>query len=333
MFWIEPTDDTPAGKRTLVTMRRMVVLLMGLFLAAGLMGGCHKQPAPKTVVTLYTSLPDSVSSVIISLFTRQTGIEVNVVRQPGSTAAVYWEQGVFEMIARAQSGQLAKYSSPSASGVLPRFKDPLGFWSGTGVRARVIAYRADERWTRPPRGVLDLTNPEFKGRLVMARPAMDFSGGYVAALYQLWGDQKTKDYFVALHRNDIRLVTNDAAVADEVGRGAFVAGLTSSDDCAVILSEGGKLESLLPDQKEMGTLVVPTTVALAAGADQQPPARQLADYLLSEQVEHKLIQMHFAGWSARQESADLKAMEVDYSELARRMPQAIAESTAILEGR
>jgi hypothetical protein len=29
----------------------------------------------------------------------------------------------------------------------------------------------------------------------------------------------------------------------------------------------------------------------------------------------------------------LKAMEVDYNELARRMPQAIAESTAILEGR
>jgi len=314
-------------------MRRMVVLLAGLILAAGWMGGCHKEPAPKTVVTLYTSIPEPVSSVIISLFTRQTGIEVNVVRRPDSATAVYWEQGVFEMIARADAGGLAKYSSPSTNGVLARFKDPQGFWAGTGVRARVIAYRADERWTKPPAGVWDLTKPEFKGRLVMARPAVGLSGGYTAALYQLWGEQKTKDYFTALHRNDIRLVANDAAVADEVGRGAFVAGLTNSNDCAVILDEGGKLEALLPDQKEMGTLVVPTTVGLASAAENQPPARQLVDYLLSDQVELKLMQMHFVEWSARQESTDLKMMKVDYRELTRRMPQAIAESIAILEGR
>lgn len=314
-------------------MLRMVVLLTGLILTAGWMGGCRKEQAPRDVVTLYTSIPEPVSSVIISLFTRQTGIEVNVVRRPDSATAVYWDQGVFEMITRADAGALAKYSSPSANGVLAQFKDPQGFWSGVGVRARVIAYRADERWTKPPAGVWDLTKPEFKGRLVMARPAVGLSGGYAAALYQLWGEQKTKDFYTALHRNDVRLVTNDATVADEVGRGAFVAGLTDSNDCAVILSEGGKLESLLPDQKEMGTLVVPTTVALAAGADQQPPARQLVDYLLSEQVEHKLIQMHFAGWSVRRESTDMKPMEVDYRELARLMPQAIAESTAILEGR
>ncbi|MCC6421939.1 MAG: substrate-binding domain-containing protein [Phycisphaerales bacterium] len=314
-------------------MRSTVLFLVGLILTAGWIVGCKQKQSPKPVVTLYTSIPEPVSSVMVNLFTRQTGIEVHVVRKPDSTADVYWEQGVFEMIGRADAGALAKYSSPSADGVLTRYRDSQGFWAGAGLRARTIAYRADERWTRPPQGAWDLTNLEFKGRLVMAKPTIGLGGGYIAALFQLWGDQKTREFFAALHRNDIRLVGNDAAVADDVGRGAFVAGFTNSNDCAVILADGGKLESLLPDQKEMGTLVVPITVALGIGADQQLPARQLVDYLLSQEIEQKLIQMHYAGWSARQESADLKAMEVDYHQLASQIPKAIAESTAILEGR
>ena len=122
-------------------------------------------------------------------------------------------------------------------------------------------------------------------------------------------------------------------MADEVGRGSFVAGLTDNDDCAAALAEGGKLEVLLPDQQGMGTLTMPSTVALVAGAKHPREAKKLIDYLLSAEVEQKLIKSHFAGWSVRDDSAQIKAMKLDYRQVAQEMPEAIREVMGILEGR
>ena len=81
-------------------------------------------------------------------------------------------------------------------------------------------------------------------------------------------------------------------------------------------ANGGKIEAVLPDQDGViGTLMVPTTVGLDRGASVARRRRsKLIDYLLSREVEQKLIDAKFAGWSVRElDAAKVKAMEVDYA--------------------
>ena len=73
-------------------------------------------------------------------------------------------------------------------------------------------------------------------------------------------------------------------------------------------------------------------MGLVAGTKQSESAKKLIDYLLSAEVEKQLIANQFAGWSVRQAS-DVKAMQIDYNEVARAMPQTVRRATAILEGR
>ena len=68
---------------------------------------------------------------------------------------------------------------------------------------------------------------------------------------------------------------------------------------------------MLPDQDTFGTLMIPTTVGLVSGTKQPDAAKKLIDYLLSPQVEQKLIEARFAGWSVRG-GGDVKAMQIDY---------------------
>ncbi|MDB5324194.1 MAG: hypothetical protein JWN40_5825, partial [Phycisphaerales bacterium] len=78
------------------------------------------------------------------------------------------------------------------------------------------------------------------------------------------------------------------------------------------------------------------TVGLVAGAKHDAEAKQLIDYLLSSEVEAKMLAAHFAVRSVRPEPTTqprLPLMRVDYVEVARMMPRAVESARKILEGR
>ena len=73
------------------------------------------------------------------------------------------------------------------------------------------------------------------------------------------------------------------------------------------------MKIILPDQgkNDMGTLIIPNTVALIANAPNPEEARLLIDYLLSIEVEKQLIQ---SGWSQiplRQMDIHIECPDID----------------------
>ena len=72
---------------------------------------------------------------------------------------------------------------------------------------------------------------------------------------------------------------------------------------------------------------------LGSGTDGERAAKRLIDYLLSRQIDQKLIDAKFAWCSTRDMSGHGKFMVVDYHSVAKAMPGAIRSATAILEGR
>jgi iron(III) transport system substrate-binding protein len=336
-----------------------VVVCSAFLVLVATLPGCGESDQPASApagptLTVYTSVDQPYARPILQEFEKQTGIRVRLVTDTEATKSVglaerlraeranpqcdvWWGNEVFHTINLAVEGMFKPYRSPVISEMEEIYVDREHRWAGNAVRARVIAVStADGQPPYSPARLEDLLNPALKDRIAMARPTAGTTGGHVSAMWVVWGEQRARDYFMQLRENGIRLVGGNAQVADNVGRGTFLAGLTDNDDITSAQAEGLGLVQVVPDQQDggLGTLTIPTTVALVAGRPDSDAARQLVDYLLSRQVEEKLISMGFAGYSVRKDSpSHIRAMQVDYADIARVMPTATREATGILEGR
>jgi iron(III) transport system substrate-binding protein len=248
-------------------------------------------------------------------------------------ADVWWCSEAFLSVRLSQEGVLDVYKPTTASDIPDQFKDADGYWTGCGLRARVLAVGEPP----PPfqiKSIWDLADPRLKNKVCLARPTAGSTGSHVAAIYATWGPEKARQFFHKLHDNNIALLGGNAEVADQVGNGNFILGMCDSDDVTNTASNGGKITAVIPDQDGDGTMAMPTTVSLVKGAKHVDGAKKLIDFLVSKQNEQHLIDMKFARWSVRGGvGQSIKAMNVDYRAAAKIYPQAQREATAILEGR
>jgi iron(III) transport system substrate-binding protein len=220
------------------------------------------------------------------------------------------------------------------------YRDSQNRWGGTALRARVIARTtaaAGREAAEKVHSILDLTNPALKGKICMARPSAGTTSGQVAAVYTLLGAEKAERLFRDWKANGMTLLGGNAVVAEYVGKGQMWAGLTDNDDVDSAKREGGQLELVLPDQgaDQMGTLTIPCTVGLVKGAKHEEAAKKLADYLLSPEVERKLLEAKFARYSVFADGGaeKVKGMAVDYRQVAGNLRVAVELAMKILEGR
>ena len=315
-----------------------------------LLAGCSKH---ENEITLYTSVDEPYVRPIIAQFTKETGVSVTVVTDTEATKSVglaerlraekarprcdvFWSNEIFNTVLLTDEGLFAPYDSPSAADVKPLYRDKQSRWTAVGIRARVIATGARRTAASQSYAHLaDLTRPGLQGKIAMARPTAGTTGGHVAALYGLWGNDKADAYFRDLFRNRVVLLGGNSDVANAVAAGTITAGLTDNDDAANTVVNGAGVIATLPDQAagELGTLAEPTAVSLVQRDDIRPAAKKLVDYLLSAKTEQALIDAKFAGWSVRAPESTFHAMAVDYDAVAKIMPGAIQRATAILEGR
>ena len=313
-------------------------------------GGCDRRTGPGgDAIVVYTSVDEPVARPILQDFTRRTGIRVETrtdteanksaglaarleAERSNPGADVWWGNEVFRTIRLADAGVLAPYDSPSAKDIPPLFKDPNHLWAGNALRARVIGARAEEAGS--VNSIEDLAQPRWKGRVAMANPRAGTTSGHVAALYVLWGEPKAQAFFRSLRDNGVKVLGGNGDVASELAKGTISVGLTDNDDVENVAREGAPVRMVLPDQKSYGTLTIPCTAALVAGAKHPDAAKKLIDHLLSAEVERQLIDAKFARYSVRAGAADaVKSMLADYREVAKVLPRASNEAHATLVGR
>ncbi len=337
-----------------VTRILQMSLLIAFWAFSGLLVGCKRNASTDNgTVVLYTSVDEPYVRPLIEQFQRRTGIRVTLITDAEASksvglseklraekehpqADVWWSNECFLTINLADEGVLAPYDSPGASDIPNRFKDPEHRWAGSVLRVRVlVSSRSSPGVAIKPTRLRDLLRPELKGHIALARPTAGTTGGQVAALYVLWGRDRAEAFFRELHDNGITLVGGNSIVAESVARGDLWSGLCDNDDAADAGANVGPLDTTLPDQGQGddGTLAMPCTVGLVAGAPHPQAAERLIDYLLSRQVDQKLIDANFGWCSTRDTSGHGKFMTVDYRAVAKTMPMAIRSATSILEGR
>ena len=318
--------------------------------------GCNRDSATASLgeVVIYSSIDEPYLTPLAKQFEQKTGIKVRVVTDTESTksaalverleaerdrpqADVYWGNEIFHTIRLSRQGAFTPYRPATAGDVPAKWRGPGDLYTDIGLRVRMIAFSSRPEFAGKVsqiRGLSDLLDPEFKGTIGICHPGFGTASGHFAAMYVLWGESKYTQFLKALRANEVKLLGGNSAVVDQIAAGNLIAGLSDNDDVNNGKSEGQKIEAILPDQQAdgMGTLLIPSTIALVNHSPHLENGKKLIDFLCDPAVEKELIAGRFFGYSVR-EAQKLKAMEVDYVKCAEQMKPAIEMALKILQDR
>jgi iron(III) transport system substrate-binding protein len=170
----------------------------------------------------------------------------------------------------------------------------------------------------------------------MAKPQFGTSATQAACLFQAWGHEEARKYYLALRDNDVRLVPGNKQVAEGVGAGRFDIGITDTDDAAEEIAAGHPVAIIYPDRdasdkSRLGTLFIPNTVAVIRGGPNPEGARRLVDYLLSAEVETKLAQSASRQVPLSSKVRDALPRGVETPQTVRALPVDFEEAAALWE--
>jgi len=180
-------------------------------------------------LTVYSGRDERFVKPIFDRFTQQTGIELNVrygdsaelaatlAEESGrSPADVFVSQDAGALGAVAGRGYLKVLPEATLKKVPRRFRAPGKRWVGVSGRARVVAYNTDTfRAADLPSTIWGYTHPRFKGKIGLPPTNASFQA-FVSAMRLRAGDDRTRDWLLALKANDVRFYTSNSRVLSAV---------------------------------------------------------------------------------------------------------------------
>jgi iron(III) transport system substrate-binding protein len=315
---------------------------VGIAIVLAFAAGCRPDSGAGDIVA-YVAHDPIHSGPILKTFEDRTGLRIQVVgdteaskttglanrlleRKDSPEADVFWNNEVMQTVRLAEAGLFEVFVPPTAAGIPPRYCDPAGRWVGFAARARVILYNTNlVKAGEAPASIFALTEPRFRGKVVMAYPVFGTTATHVAALFAHLGAEKAKAFLRALKANDVHIADGNAMACRLVSDGHYPICLTDTDDANGAIQKGKPVSIVYPDQDGLGTLVIPNTVALLRGAPHAEAGKRLVEYLASPEVEERLARSRAAqmplrpGVAPHSELFDfsrIKAMDVDWTRVA-----------------
>ncbi len=333
------------------------VLSLGMAILALMTSGCMKHmgnegsPADNPgrgdgSVVVYSALDREFAEPVLNDLGKQAGITVRGKFDVESTKTVgltntliaeavqprcdlFWNNEILNTLRLKERGLLQRFEPGHARDVPAAFKDPDGLWYGLAARARIfvvntrLVAEADR-----PKGLADLLDPRWKGKIGIAKPLFGTTATQAACLFAVWGEEKSRAFFRDLKANGVQVFSGNRQVAAAAGSGQIVFGLTDTDDANGEIEAGSPVSIVYPDREpgQLGTLFIPNTLAMIKGAPHPDAARRLANLILSPEVENRLAEgpsvqiplLSGTSKPARVETpASVHAMDVDFQAAAR----------------
>ena len=279
-----------------------------------------EQMEPETEVVVYAALDREFSEPILKRFEAETGIRVLATYDVESTKTVglttrllqeashpqcdvFWNNEMLHTLRLARVGVLDTYVSPQAQHFPAAYRSPAGHWHALAARARVIIYNKKQT-PDPPTSIHALSDPQWKGRVGLAKPLFGSTATHFAVLYQRMGPESAQAFFDAVRQN-VRVMSGNKQVAQAVAGGQLAWGMTDTDDAMVEIDAGRPVGIVFPDQpntdenedatdgaenkeKPWGAMFVPNSLGVIKGGPHPAAARRLVDFLLGAEVERQL---------------------------------------------
>jgi iron(III) transport system substrate-binding protein len=311
--------------------------------------GSEGRTGNRTVV-VYSSADKEFAELIFRAYEQKTGVKVlplydtEETKTAGLTsrllaekdhprADVFWSSDTSRAVALVEQGVAESYVPKESAAIAARYRSPTGLWTGFGARIRVFLYNTNRVTANDaPRSILDLVKPRWKGRVAFANPHFGTMSFHAAALFAKWGDARATTFFEALKSNGAVIAAGNSDVKDRVADGRVDIGILDEDDAVVALREKKPVALVVPDQDgpdPIGTPLMPNAALLIRGAPHPDEARGFIDFLTAAEAEQILAASDAAQYPlhpggkgpALLPALDgLRVMDVDYADVARKLP-------------
>lgn len=258
-------------------------------------GGADGATSGSDGLTLYSGREEELVGPVIEDFGR--GIEVRygdsaplaatiIEEGDNSPADAFFSQDAGALGALSAEGRLEKLPERILEQVPAEFRAKDGTWVGVTGRARVIAYGPDVSRSELPDSPLELTEPEWKGRVGWA-PANASLQAYVTALRVSEGDEVAREWLEGMVANDTQEFDSNTPIRDAIANGEIDVGLLNHYYVAQAQAEQGpdypvKIE--FPPQG-LGSLVNVAGIGIPDSAENKREALDFVEYLLSDEAQ------------------------------------------------
>jgi iron(III) transport system substrate-binding protein len=269
-----------------------------VLLVAAVAAGCGGDDAASGPITVYSGREEELVAPLFEKFTDATGIDVEVrygdsaelaatIAEEGdnSPADVFFAQDPGSL--GAVDSQLEELPEETLARVATRFRDEDGRWVGTSGRTRVLAYNTDRLdESELPTSVLELTEPEWKGRVGVAPTNASFQA-FVTAMRLSLGDERTRDWLEGLRANGAKTYEKNLPIVEAVAAGEVDVGLVNHYYLALVKQEqpDAPVANHLFEAGDPGTLVSVAGAGVLASSDQRDAAESFVGFLLSDEAQ------------------------------------------------
>jgi len=275
-----------------------------VFLAAGLTASPFLAPAQ--TITLYNAQHEQVVGMLTTMFTKQTGIKVQVhtgegpdiasqILQEGadSPADVFFTENSPELILLDEKGLLAPVDKSTLAKIPAKYNAADGDWVGVLARENVLDFNpALIKQTALPASLLDLARPEWAGKIGFAPSDADFLP-LVSAVIKQDGKTAALAWLNGLKANG-KIYQDDESVVAAVARGDVAAGIVNNYYWARLETDLGpaKIDSKLYHFKnaDIGGLINISGAAVLKTAKNPEAAQRFLAFLVSKPAQEALGQ-------------------------------------------
>jgi len=290
--------------------RWLGALVLGIAASVAAAGCGDSSSGSGRSLTLYSSQHEPMTEALVEGFEEENGAEVEVrygedeglasqIEQEGdaSPADVFLAENTPPLELLAGDELLAEVDPSTLEEVPTRYSSPTGHWVGVAARETVMVYNpdliaADEL----PASILDLAEPEWKGKLAIAPSEPDFIP-IVSAIEKLDGEEAAKAWLEGFADNAKRYNDNEGIIA-AVGDGQVAAGIINHYYWYEAAAEEGrdKIASKLHyfGNEDPGALVNVSGAGALESSDDPDLAQEFLAYAVSEEGQSAIT--HSGDW-------------------------------------
>jgi len=167
-------------------------------------------------------------------------------------------------------------------------------WVGVTGRSRVIVYNP-ELVPEPPKGVLDLTDPKYRGMTAWVPGNAGFQA-FMTGFRVSAGDDAAAKWIDDMKANGVQTYDGNSAVLEAVNDGQLPMGLINHYYWARTLPELGDgltAELIFPAGDDPGGLVNATAVGITKKGANNPGSLELVKYLLSTEGQTYFVEQTY----------------------------------------
>lgn len=283
-------------------MRRAVALLLCLVVVGVTVETAPEANAQAGTVVVYSALDSTVTTQVLKAFEAASGLKTQaltlaaagtlatrIIAEKARPQADIFLGGSIDFHAPlAKQGLLLPYLSPrlSEANLAKQYYDPAGLWYVWYIGALAIMYNRTRfaadvapKGVQPPAAWDDLTNPAYRGQLVLPSP-ITTGGGYIWVAAQIFRFNKDEERaFAFLKQIAANATFTPAAPAGIalVSRGEMIAGMNWGHDItSMAVNQGFPVSVVFPPDTatELGG------VSIIKGGPNLAGAKRFIDFML-----------------------------------------------------